>query len=54
MSINVAKRTFFVSLCASRKTSSLLLTLSNRQPGIVSSVSQSLPTAAFASGIFIA
>ena len=37
MSINVAKWTFFLSLCVSRITSFLLFTLFNCQAGIVSS-----------------
>ena len=49
MSINVAKSTFFLSLCASRITSFLLLTLSNCQAGIGSRFFHSLSTAAFAS-----
>ena len=50
----VAKLTFFLSVCSSRITSFLLLTLFNGQAGIVSSFFHSLSTAAFASGIFIA
>ena len=54
MSIKVAKWTFLFSLCASGMTSFLLFTSSNCHAGTFSSFSQSLSTAAFASGIFIA
>ena len=54
MSVNVAKWTLFVSLCASIITSFLLLTFSNCHAGVLTSVFHSLSTAAFASRIFIA
>ena len=54
MSINVAKWTFFLSLCASRTTSFLLFTLFSYHVGNFTSFSHSLSTAPFASGIFIA
>ena len=54
MSTNAAKWTFFLSPCASRITSFLLLTLSSCHAGTVSSFSRSLSTAAFAPGIFTA
>ena len=44
---NVAKWTLFLSVCATRITSFLLLTLSNCQAGIVPSFLHSLSTAAF-------
>ena len=50
--VNVAKWTFFFSLCASTMTSFLLFTLDTCHAGIVSSFSHSLSTAAFASGIY--
>ena len=46
--------TFLFSVCASRITSCLLLTLSSCHVGIFWSCSHSLPTAAFTSRIFIA
>ena len=49
MSINLAKWTFFLSLCASRMTSFILFTLDNCHAGSFSSFSHSLSTAAFAS-----
>ena len=52
VSINVPKWTSFLSFCASRMTSFLLLTLSSFYAGIASSFFHSLPTAAFASGNF--
>ena len=54
MSIIVAKWTFFLSLCASRISSFLLLTFFNCQAGIVSNFFHSFSNAAFASKIFIA
>ena len=54
MSINEAKWTVFLSLCASRIASFLLLTFFNCQAGIVSNFFHSFSNAAFASGIFIA
>ena len=49
MSINVAKWTFFLSLCASRITSVLLFTLYRCLAGVVSSCFWSLSTATFTS-----
>ena len=54
MSINVAKWTLFLSLCASRITSVLLLTFSSFHAAIVSSFSIPCPLQLFASGFFIA
>ena len=53
MSIDGAKWTFFVSLCASKVTSFLLLTFPKFYAGIVSSYFHSVSTAAFATGIFM-
>ena len=54
MSINEAKWTFFLSLCASRITSFFALQVVQIPAGIASSIFHSLATAAFASCIFIA